>query len=99
MFWLEAYGEIAKIMRADMDGGDQHTLIDTEVIFPVDLVIDYHMGHRLYWSDSKKGVIESTASDGSDRVIVIKHGLCLVTRNIDVGEGGGMNTRLGAIET
>ena len=71
-------------MRADMDGGDQRTLIDTEIIFPVDLAVDYHMGHRLYWSDPKKGVIESTASDGSDRVIVIKHGLWLDTRNIDV---------------
>ena len=82
MFWLEAYGEVAKIMRSDMDGANRRTLIDTEIIFPVDLSIDYHMGHRLYWSDPKKGVIESTASDGSDRVIIIKDGLCLGARNI-----------------
>lgn len=75
MFWINGVDGKPLIERADMDGRNRQTVVSTELISPSDLALDVHMGHRLYWSDPKKHVIESVAVDGSDRVIAIKKGL------------------------
>ena len=52
---------------------------------PSGLAIDYFMNNRLFWSDSKTGIIESVHFDGSDRV-KISHVSMKDTFKIDVFE-------------
>ncbi|XP_068084350.1 prolow-density lipoprotein receptor-related protein 1 [Anabrus simplex] len=70
MFWSEL-GAKPSIKVARMDGSLHHILVDTHVLWPTGLAIDY-AGHRLYWADPKAFTIESIRATftENDRQIV-----------------------------
>ncbi len=57
-----------------MSGWNRTTLVSSRLGNPTGLAIDFFMGDRLYWCDSKENLIESARPDGSDRVIVVATG-------------------------
>lgn len=69
MYWTALGGLHARIESADFDGGNRVILVQSKVIWPIDVTIDY-AGRRLYWADMKKRTIESAKLDGSDRRII-----------------------------
>ena len=69
MFWTD-WGKNAKIERADLDGGNRIILVNTSIIWPNGLAIDYHQ-QRLYWADAKLDKIEAIDFNGRHREIII----------------------------
>ena len=45
---------IVAIESAYMNGENRTILIDTNIIYPTDLVIDFYQNYRVYWTDEKK---------------------------------------------
>ncbi|CAL1548074.1 unnamed protein product [Lymnaea stagnalis] len=70
MYWTDANVFRPRIERAWMNGDERSVLVSTKLGFPSGLAIDFHMGGRVYWCDSKENLIESMKPDGSDRVLV-----------------------------
>lgn len=66
---------VVAIESAWMNGENRTILIDTDIIYPTDLVIDYYHNFRVYWTDEKKESIESMNYDGTDRVIIAHVGI------------------------
>ncbi|CAF4219247.1 unnamed protein product, partial [Rotaria sp. Silwood2] len=66
---------IIAIESAYMNGENRTILIDTDIVYPTDLVIDYYQNYRVYWTDEKKESIESMNYDGTDRVIIAHIGI------------------------
>ena len=48
--------------------------MSTRLTRPSSIAIDFYMGDRVYWSDSKENRIESMRPDGTDRVVVLAEG-------------------------
>jgi hypothetical protein len=69
MFWTTLGEHHARIEAADLDGNNRQILVQSKVVWPVDIAVDY-AGRRLYWVDMKKRTIESARMSGSDRRIV-----------------------------
>ena len=57
------------IERASMDGRDRKVLIDTELEHPIALTLDYET-KTLYWTDTTFGKIESSDTDGLNRILL-----------------------------
>lgn len=75
MFWTDA-GISPKVQSAWMDGTKVKTVIPDKLNYPTGIAIDYESAdHRLYWSDSKLNIIESSQQDGKDRVTVLRRNL------------------------
>lgn len=74
MYWTDTYPQSPKIEVAWMTGENRTVLVNVRLVNPTGLTIDYHMGHRVYWCDSKENLIESMNPDGSDRVVVVRSG-------------------------
>lgn len=70
MFWSDV-GEQPRIEKVDMDGNRRQAIVNTDIFYPISLVVDYMKDNRLYWADPKKNRIESILPDGSDRKIII----------------------------
>lgn len=68
MFWGD-WGPSPRIETADMDGYNRKELINTRIIWPTGLAVDYTT-NRLYWADPKLMIIESVLFDGTERHIV-----------------------------
>lgn len=66
VYWTD-WGTVAKIERASMDGQNRVVLVNTDLVWPNDLVIDYAM-QRIYWIDAFLDKIESSNTDGSGRL-------------------------------
>lgn len=49
-----------------MDGSNRISIVNEGIFWPNGLAIDFS-ANRLYWTDAKLHVIESSAFDGSDR--------------------------------
>ena len=83
MYWSDAGSTAPKIERAWMNGDKRETLVSTHLTRPASIAIDFYMGDRVYWSDSKENRIESMRPDGTDRVVVLAKGgeTCLVFKN------------------
>ena len=69
MYWSD-WGEIAKIERASMDGNNREVLIDTDLVWPNGLAIDYQL-QRLYWTDAFTNKIEYSSVHGTGREILL----------------------------
>src|SRR6218665_1176893 len=65
LYWTTV-GFSARIESSNLDGSNRTILVQSKVIWPIDLTIDY-ANRRLYWADLKKQTIETTLLDGSDR--------------------------------
>ena len=66
---------VVAIESAWMNGENRKILIDTDIVYPTDLVIDLYQNHRIYWTDEKKESIESMNYDGTDRVTIAHIGI------------------------
>jgi low density lipoprotein-related protein 2 len=66
---------IVAIESASMNGDNRVVLVDTDIIYPTDLVIDFYQTHRIYWTDEKKESIESMNYDGTDRMTIAHIGI------------------------
>jgi low density lipoprotein-related protein 2 len=66
---------VVAIESAYMNGENRTILIDTNIIYPTDLVIDFYQNYRVYWTDEKKESIESMNYDGTDRVTIAHVGI------------------------
>ena len=56
MYWTD-WGSPAKVERASMDGRDRTVLIDTDIVSPYGITIDY-AEQRIYWVDAELDKIE-----------------------------------------
>lgn len=59
------------ILSVSMDGSNKQAMIQAGVEWPTSLAIDYP-NQRLYWSDHRKGTIETCLYNGKDRHIIKK---------------------------
>lgn len=66
---------IVAIESAYMNGENRTILVNTDIIYPTDLVIDFYQSYRVYWTDEKKESIESMNYDGTDRVTIAHIGI------------------------
>jgi DNA-binding beta-propeller fold protein YncE len=66
---------VVAIESAYMNGENRTILIDTDIIYPTDLVIDFYQKYRVYWTDEKKESIESMNYDGTDRFTIAHIGI------------------------
>jgi hypothetical protein len=57
-----------------MAGDGLKDLIGINLHSPTGLTIDYNMNGRLFWTDPYQDIIESCASDGSDRTRILSPG-------------------------
>ena len=77
MFWTDAgnisQGIPGKIERADMDGNNRVVIVADHVGSPGSVVVHNPTGRggRIYWTDAKQGVIDSTDFHGGDRYNVV----------------------------
>ena len=74
MYWTDVYATAPKIEAAWMSGNNRTVLVNTRLGNPTGITIDFFMGDRVFWCDSKENLIESMQPDGSDRVIVVSSG-------------------------
>ena len=70
MYWTDASTSRPRIERAWMNGEQRSVLVSTKLGVPSGITIDFYMGDRVYWCDSKENIIESIKPDGTDRVVV-----------------------------
>ena len=68
MFWSDL-GEIAQIERAFLDGGDRRVILNTDLLQPVGITVDYSE-QRIYWSDVDLNRLEYCNFDGNGRAVV-----------------------------
>ncbi|KAK7507961.1 hypothetical protein BaRGS_00000926, partial [Batillaria attramentaria] len=87
MYWSDVSSTAPKIERAWMNGEKRETLVSERLTRPSSIAIDFFMGDRIYWCDSKENIIESMKPDGTDRVVVLAKGVHMPV-SIDVFEGG-----------
>ena len=66
---------VVAIESASMNGENRKILVDQDIIYPTDLVIDFYQNFRVYWTDEKKESIESMNYDGTDRVTIAHIGI------------------------
>ncbi|CAF3898744.1 unnamed protein product [Rotaria sp. Silwood2] len=66
---------IVAIESAYMNGENRTILVDTDIEYPTDLVIDFYQNYRVYWTDEKKESIESMNYDGTDRLVIAHIGV------------------------
>ena len=68
MYWTD-WGEVAKIEKAGMDGHGRTVIINTDLVWPNGLAIDYE-AQRLYWADANLDKIEYSSVDGTGRTLL-----------------------------
>lgn len=56
MYWTD-WGEIPKIERAALDGTDRVVMVNTSLVWPNGLALDY-TERKIYWADAKTDKIE-----------------------------------------
>lgn len=72
MYWSD-WGQTPKIEKSFMDGSNRRTIIDSDLIWPNGLAIDFAK-KRLYWTDGGKNRIEHSDLEGRNRVVLIANG-------------------------
>jgi len=76
LFFTDWAHQMAKIVRVGMDGTHPTTIISQNLHWPNGITVDA-VAERIFWSDAKHDLLESSAFDGTDRrqieVNVIRH--------------------------
>jgi len=76
LFFTDWAHQMAKIVRVGMDGTHPTTIVSSDLIWPNGITVDA-VAKRIYWSDAKHDLLESSGFDGDDRrqteVNVIRH--------------------------
>ena len=68
-YWTD-WGSKAKIERADLDGSNRKVLVNTSLIWPNGITIDY-VERKLYWGDAGTDKISCVSLDGTGRKVVL----------------------------
>lgn len=68
IYWTDIGRSI--ICRASINGSNQETIINSNIIFPAGLAFDW-VTNKLYWTDSGTNRIEVCTVDGKKRVLLI----------------------------
>ena len=63
----------ASICTAGMDGSDPMKIVDTGLVFPNGIAIDFD-NSRLYWADASLGTLETCFLDGTNRYLIAQLG-------------------------
>ena len=69
MYWTD-WGKHPRIERATLDGSHRITLVNTSVVWPNGLTIDY-LSRKIYWADAKLDKIEVMNFHGRNRRIIL----------------------------
>lgn len=69
IFWSD-WEANPKLERAELDGNNRVTLVNSSIVWPNGLVVDIENG-KLFWADAKLDKIETMNMDGSGRRIVL----------------------------
>ncbi|XP_050708950.1 low-density lipoprotein receptor-related protein 4-like [Eriocheir sinensis] len=70
LFWTDWDEKYPTIEAADMDGNNRVVLVDTDVVWPNGLTVDWE-DLELYWTDASTNVIGAIGLDGYNRRTVI----------------------------
>lgn len=70
LLFVTEWGRNPQIVRMNMDGSAQKSLINTNIVWPNGIAVDESMD-RIYWTDAHRDTIESAKIDGSDRRLVV----------------------------
>ena len=68
MYWTD-WGEVAKIEKAGLDGRERVEIINTDLVWPSGLALDFET-QTLYWADAYLDKIEYASVDGSGRTVL-----------------------------
>ena len=71
MYWTE-WGASPVIGKAGLDGSQPSHLVDSDIIWPNGLALDYQ-ARRLYWVDSGLDRMEYVGFDGQGRRVIIEN--------------------------
>ncbi|XP_072019390.1 uncharacterized protein [Amphiura filiformis] len=83
LFWTD-WGSTPKIERANADGTNRVTLIDTHLQWPNGLAVDFP-GGRMYWCEAGLNRIESSDLNGNNRLVHLNTGNNLDIHPYDLG--------------
>ncbi|XP_066544684.1 low-density lipoprotein receptor-related protein 2a isoform X1 [Amia ocellicauda] len=69
MYWTD-WGSSAKIERATLGGNFRTEIVNTSLVWPNGLTLDYDEG-RLYWADASLQKVERCSLTGSNREVIV----------------------------
>lgn len=69
MYWTD-WGGTPKIERAALDGSMREVLLDTDLVWPNGIALDY-AADRIYWCDANSDRIEFAFMNGTGRTLLI----------------------------
>ena len=69
--FISDYGSNAKIFTSDLTGNGLYTLVESKLLWPSSLALDYP-NLRLYWTDLKLRTIDSIDLEGQNRKLIRK---------------------------
>jgi low-density lipoprotein receptor-related protein 1 (alpha-2-macroglobulin receptor) len=71
MFFTIWGSDAAKLERASLDGNDRRVLVDSKIVYPYGLTVDFPM-KRVYWVDTYLDYIEAVDYDGGNRKTILR---------------------------
>ncbi|KAM9356664.1 pro-epidermal growth factor [Symphorus nematophorus] len=71
LFWTDI-GAQPVVESASLEGKDRVVIASTNLVSPSGLTIDF-TEDRLYWCDQRRGLVETSALDGSDRRVLTEN--------------------------
>ena len=71
LYWSD-WGSKPKIERADLDGMNRKVLVNTSIVWPNGIAIDY-VERKLYWGDANTDEISCVDLDGTNRQVVLQN--------------------------
>ena len=71
MFFTVWGANSAKLERAELDGEARQILVDTKIVYPYGLTVDFPL-KRVYWVDTYLDYIEAVDYDGSNRKTLLR---------------------------
>lgn len=69
LYWTD-WGSNAKIERANLDGTNRIVLVNTSLVWPNGIAIDY-VERKLYWGDAGTDKISYIGLDGTNRQVLL----------------------------
>ena len=71
MFFTVWGANSAKLERAELDGSARQILVDTKIVYPYGLTVDFPL-KRVYWVDTYLDYIEAVGYDGNNRKTLLR---------------------------
>ena len=71
MFFTVWGSDAPKLERATLDGSERDILVDTKIVYPYGLTLDFPL-KRVYWVDTYLDYIEAVDYDGKNRRTILR---------------------------